>query len=314
MCMPKYQRALVTGGAGFIGSQIVDALIRRHVKVFVVDDLSTGHKENLNPNAGFTKLSLLNPQFPSLLKRIRPDIIFHTAAHLDLRASILNPAKDAQTNIMGSLALMQEARKAGVKKIIFSSTGGPMYPGNVRPPWSEKVPAEPISPYGIAKRAAEMYFAFLHDVHGVPFVALRYSNVYGPRQNAQGEAGVVAIFASRMLKSRPITIYGDGKQTRDYICVDDVVNANMLAMQKNVVGIFNIGTGKETNVLSVFKKLQKLTGSALPGRHAPAAPGELLRSALDSGKAARELGWRAEVSLDEGLRKTVEWFRRRNVK
>ncbi len=307
----KYQRALVTGGAGFIGSHLVDALIRRHVKVFVVDDLSTGRKENLNPNAGFTKLSLLNPQFPNLLKRIRPDIVFHAAAHLDLRASVSNPLKDAETNIMGSLVLVQEARKAGVKKIVFSSTGGPMYPGHVRPPWREMVPAEPLSPYGISKRAAEMYFAFLNDVHGVPYVALRYSNVYGPRQSTEGEAGVVAIFTSRMLKNRPVTIYGDGKQTRDYICVDDVVSANMLAMQKNVVGIFNIGTGKETNVVSVFKKLKKLTGSHVPERHAPAPPGELLRSALDSHKAARELGWRPEVGLDEGLRKTVEWFRKR---
>jgi UDP-glucose 4-epimerase len=312
--MPKYTRALVTGGAGFIGSHLVDALIRRHVKVFVVDDLSTGRRENVNPNAGFTKLSLLNPQFPSLLRRLRPEIVFHTAAHLDLRASVLDPAKDAETNIMGSLALVQEARKAGVKKIVFSSTGGPMYPGHVRPPWSEKVPAEPLSPYGISKRAAEMYFAFLHDVHGVPYVALRYSNVYGPRQSAHGEAGVVAIFTSRMLKNRPVTIYGDGKQTRDYICVDDVVSANMLAMQKNTVGIFNIGTGKETNVLAVFKKLKKLTGSSVPERHAPASPGELLRSSLDARKAARELGWKPSVGLDEGLRKTVEWFQKRNVK
>lgn len=308
--MPKYTRALVTGGAGFIGSHIVDALIRRHVKVFVVDDLSTGRKENVNPNAGFTRISLLNPQFPGLLKRLRPDVVFHAAAHLDLRASVEDPAKDAEINIMGSLALFQAARKAGVKKIVFSSTGGPMYPGNVRPPWSEKVPAEPLSPYGISKRAAEMYLVFLNDVHGVPSVALRYSNVYGPRQNAHGEAGVVAIFASRMLKNRPVTMYGDGKQTRDYVYVDDVVVANLLAMQKNIVGIFNIGTGKETNVLSVFKKLKKLTGASVPERHAPAPPGELLRSALDSRKAAHDLGWHPAVSLDEGLQRTVEWFRR----
>src|SRR3989338_4260637 len=193
--MPKYKTALVTGGAGFIGSHVADALIARRIKVMVVDDLSRGKRENVNPNATFVKLSLNNPQFPALLKRVKPDVIFHLAAQIDLRWSVEHPLADAQTNIMGTLAIVEAARDGFVKKVVYSSTGGPMYPASLRPPYGEHIAADPISPYAISKRACEMYLTFMHQTYGVPYVALRYANVYGPRQDAKGEAGVVAVFS-----------------------------------------------------------------------------------------------------------------------
>lgn len=306
--MPKYKTALVTGGAGFIGSHIVDALIRRRIKTYVVDDLSTGNTRNVNPNAHFTKLSILSPQFSEYLKRVRPDVIFHTAAQINLRDSVTEPFGDARINIIGSLTIANMAGKIGVKKIVYCSTGGPMYPESARLPWSEKIAADPLSPYAISKRSAEMYFHYAYMIDGVPYVALRYANVYGPRQNTKGEAGVISIFAERMLNGKPVTIFGTGKQTRDFVFVEDAVRANLLAMQKNVVGIFNIGTGRETDVNTIAKKIQKLTHAELPMRHAPAATGDLMRSALDARLAREKLGWTPLVKLDEGLEKTVKWF------
>ncbi len=306
--MPKFKTALVTGGAGFIGSHIVDALVRRRIKTYVVDDLSTGSQSNVNPNAHFTKLSILSPQFPAYLKRLKPDVIFHTAAQINLRDSVKEPFHDARTNICGSLVIAHVAGKIGVKKIVYCSTGGPMYPESARLPWSEKIVPEPLSPYAISKRSAEMYFHYAYMVHGMPYVALRYANVYGPRQNTKGEAGVISIFAQHMLKGKSVTIFGTGKQTRDFVYVDDVVRANLLAMQKNVVGIFNIGTGKETDVNTIARKLQKMTHHELPIRHAPAATGDVMRSALDARLAREKLDWVPRVKLDEGLEKTVKWF------
>lgn len=307
-CMSKYTTALVTGGAGFIGSHIVDALIRRRIKVYVVDDLSTGNAKNVNPNAHFTRMSILNPQFVEYLKRVKPDVIFHTAAQINLRDSVKDPLNDAKINILGSLTIAHVAGQIGVKKIIFSSSGGAMYPESARLPWSEKIIPDPSSPYAISKRSAEMYFHFAYMVHGVQYVALRYANVYGPRQNAKGEAGVISILTSQMLKGKPSTIFGTGKQTRDFIFVEDVVAANIAAMNKKVIGIFNIGTGKETDVNTIFHKLQKLTHAQLPARHEPAAVGEVARSALDARKAREVLGWKPNVKLDEGLERTVRWF------
>jgi UDP-glucose 4-epimerase len=306
--MPKYKTALVTGGAGFIGSHIVDALVRRRIKTYVVDDLSAGNRSNLNPNTHFTKLSILSPQFPEYLSRLKPDIIFHTAAQINLRDSVKEPFHDARTNIIGSLTIAHTAGKIGVKKIVYCSTGGPMYPESARLPYSEKVSPEPMSPYAISKRAAEMYFHYAYMIQGVPYVALRYANVYGPRQNTKGEAGVISIFAQRMLAGKSVTIFGTGKQTRDFVYVEDVVRANLLAMQKNIVGVFNIGTGKETDVNTIARKLQKLTHAELPVRHAPAATGDLMRSALDARLAREKLSWAPQVKLDEGLEKTVRWF------
>lgn len=306
----KYQTALVTGGAGFIGSHIVDALIRRRLKVYVVDDLSSGSTKNVNPNAHFTKLSILSPQFPAYLKRIKPDVIFHLAAQVNLRKSVDEPFDDAQRNAIGTLTIAHWGAKAGVKKIVYTSTGGPMYPEGARMPYSEKTSPGPISPYGISKLAGEMYLNHTYHVHGVPYVALRYANVYGPRQNAKGEAGVVAIFAEQMLKGNAISITGTGKQTRDFVFVEDVVRANLLAMDRKVIGPFNIGTGKETDINTIFKKMKKITGYELPARKAPSAPGEVLRSALSAVKARKTLGWEPKVKLDEGLKKTIVWFQK----
>lgn len=307
--MPKkFQTALVTGGAGFIGSHIVDALVARRIKTYVVDDLSSGRLENVNPNAHFTKLSIINPQFPSFLVRVKPDIIFHCAAQINVRNSIIDPPNDANTNIMGTLILAHTAGKIGVKKIIFSSTGGAMYPETAKMPASEKTVPKPSSPYGISKRSAEMYLYHEYVVHGVPYVSLRYANVFGPRQNAKGEAGVITIFCDQMLKGHPVTIFGAGTQTRDFVYVEDVVRANMLAMNRTVVGELNIGTGRETDVNTLFKKLQKLTGFQMPARYTPFIPGELMRSALDARLARKFLGWTPKIRLDDGLEKTVRWF------
>ena len=306
-----YKTALVTGGAGFIGSHIVDALIRRRIKVFVVDDLSTGSKENLNPNAEFMKISIASPRFPEVVKKISPDIIFHLAAQIDVRKSVALPLADARVNILGTLHLIEAAKDAKVKKIVFSSSGGAMYSDAVRPPYNESVSSDPISPYGIAKRAGEMYFAFAQSVYGISCVTLRYANVYGPRQSRAGEAGVVAIFASKMLEKKSVVINGTGRQTRDFVYVDDVVRANMLAMAHAKGGIFHIGTSKQTDINKMFRMLKHLTNFSLPERHAPASPGEVMRSALSAKKARAELGWEPQVDLDDGLERTVEWFKKR---
>ncbi|MFH1404685.1 MAG: NAD-dependent epimerase/dehydratase family protein [Patescibacteria group bacterium] len=306
--MPKYKTALITGGAGFIGSHLCDALIGRHIKVVVVDDLCTGRRENVNPNAKFVKLSLTNPQFPLLIKRVKPDVVFHLAAQINVRESVNDPQKDAKTNIMGSLALLQACTESNVKKIIFSSSGGVMYPTNKRPPYQEKQTTDPISPYGISKRSTEMYLEFFYQTFGLPYVALRYANVYGPRQNPKGEAGVISIFAKNMLDGKPVVINGNGKQTRDFIYVSDVVRANIVAMQRNATGIFNIGTGRQTDVNVLFKKIKAMTGSDIVKRYGPAAIGEVMQSALDCRRATNILGWKPGVKLEDGLKKTIAWF------
>lgn len=304
-----YKRALVTGGAGFIGSHVADALIRRRVKTFVVDDLSTGDKRNVNPNAEFVKHSISAPSFPAILKKIKPDVVFHCAAQVNVRTSVLDPVTDARVNVIGTVQLVMHAKAAGVKKIIFSSSGGAMYSDRVKPPYRETQPAEPVSPYGIAKRAGETYLEFGHAAFGIETVSLRYANVYGPRQNSKGEAGVVAIFASGTLAGKPLVVNGDGKQTRDFVFVGDVVRANMLALKSGTNGIFHIGTGRETSVNTLFKTLKRLTGYRGTEKHAAAALGEVRRSALDASHARRILGWEPSVSLEEGLARTVEWMK-----
>ncbi len=323
MSLMPYKRALVTGGAGFIGSHIADALIKRRIKTYVIDDLTTGDKKNVNPNAEFVKMSITSPAFPALLKKIQPDIVFHTAAQVNVRSSVVDPVTDAKVNVLGTLALIQHAAEAGVKKIVFSSSGGAMFSDRVRPPYSESQPAEPVSPYGISKRAGEMYLEFASSTYGIDTVSLRYANVYGPRQNTKGEAGVVALFGSHLLANEDIIINGDGKQTRDFVYVGDVVRANVLAMGKNAHGIYHIGTGQETSVLKLFKMMNRLTAASAPlltkegsgevravrgstMQFGPAKAGEVRRSALVSKKAMKELGWKAEMSLEEGLRKTLK--------
>ncbi len=305
----KHKVALVTGGAGFIGSHIVDALIKRRFKVYVVDDLSSGRRKNVNPNARFTKLSITSPKLPEMIRKIKPDYVFHLAAQIDVRKAVKDPLMDAHVNVMGFLRLAQTAADVGCKQFIFSSTGGAIYPPSVKPPYTEKVEPGPISPYGIAKRTGEMYLQFLKDVYDMDYVALRYANVYGPRQRMDGEAGVVAIFGGNMLKNKPVKIFGDGKQTRDYVYVGDVVRANMYAMKKAASGIYNIGTGRQTNVNQLFRKIKKLTKSTIPETHASAPAGEVPKSALTWRKARRELGWEPKVDIERGLRRTLAWLK-----
>ncbi len=300
---------LVTGGAGFIGSHVVDAYIELGHNVVVVDNLSTGSIENLNPNAKFYQLDIRDDKVEGIFKLEKIDVVNHHAAQMDVRKSVEDPIYDADVNIIGSLKLLQFSIKYGVKKFIFASTGGAIYGEQDYFPADEEHPTRPLSPYGVAKLTVEKYLYFYKEVHGLNYVALRYANIYGPRQNPHGEAGVVAIFTSKMLKGEQPIINGDGFQTRDYTYVGDVVRANVLALNYDKSDIFNIGTGLETDVNTLFHKLKSLTGANCEEFHGPAKPGEQRRSVISYDKIYKTLGWKPEVSLDEGLRLTVEFFK-----
>jgi UDP-glucose 4-epimerase len=302
-------KILVTGGAGFIGSNIVDALINNGHEVSVVDDLSSGSIENLNPRAKFYELDIRDQSIERIFKENHFDVVNHHAAQMDVRKSVADPIFDASVNIVGSLNLLQNSLKYGVKKIIFASTGGAIYGEQDYFPADELHPTRPLSPYGIAKLSVEKYLFYYKVVHGLEHVILRYANIYGPRQNPHGEAGVVAIFTSKMLSGGQPVINGDGKQTRDYTFVGDVVRANLLALEYEGSDIFNIGTGKETDVNHLFFKLKELTNSQCEERHGDAKAGEQMRSVIDYSKAERMLRWKPAVSLEEGLRITVEYFK-----
>lgn len=303
-------KALVTGGAGFIGSHIVDALIKRKFSVYVIDDLSTGRKEHVNPKAKFYKMDVASAKVVPLVRRIKPDFIFHTAAHIDVRKSVEDPSHDAKINILGILRLLEATRELKIKKFVFSSTGGAIYGSAKKMPTPENYPAHPHSPYGVAKLASEHYLDCLGKLWNIPVVVLRYANVYGPRQvSLPGvEGAVVSAFIKILLGNKTPTIYGDGKQTRDFVYVDDVVAANLLAMKKSVTGVFNIGSGKETSVNELFKKISKILRSKKKPKHKPTRPGEERRSVLSASRARRDLGWKPEISLEKGLCRTVTWF------
>ncbi|MBW1990903.1 MAG: NAD-dependent epimerase/dehydratase family protein [Deltaproteobacteria bacterium] len=316
-------RILVTGGAGFIGSHVADALVAAGHEVAVVDNLSTGRREFVPPAASFFPYDIKSPETFRLIVDWRPRVIIHHAAQMSVRLSVEDPVFDARENILGSLNLFQAAVQAGVERIIFASTGGAIYGDQAPVPAAEADRPLPECPYGVAKLAIEHYLHFYHREFGIIPVSLRYANVYGPRQNGLGEAGVVAIFIERFLAGQQPVINGDGRQTRDFVFVRDVVAANLLALNYPEPGIFNIGTGLETDILSIYLKLQHLTGSPLAPVHGPAKPGEQRRSALKAELAreklgwsprvaelAREkLGWSPRVSLDEGLSQTVAAFR-----
>jgi len=303
---------LVTGGAGFIGSHLVDELLRQEYGVIVVDNLSTGNVENLDPSALLYSWDIR--EFKSLEKLFqihKPSYVFHLAAQISVSESTKDPKKDADINILGMLNLLELSVKYGVKKFIFSSSGGVMYGEDPeRIPTPESCKENPISPYGISKLAGEKYLNFYSIEHDLEYVALRYSNVYGPRQNPHGEAGVVAIFTKRMLEGREVTIFGDGENVRDYIYVKDVVNANMLAMKRAKNVSLNIGTGIGTTVNELFNKLCKFIPEySMKPVYAPPRPGDLRRSILDNTLAKEILGWEPSWKLEDGLRETVEWFR-----
>ena len=301
-------RYLLTGGAGFIGSHLAEMLLDRGDEVCVIDDLSTGDRRNLNPRATFCEADVRE----ALLDDIRPDVINHHAAQMDVRRSVAAPLFDARINLLGLLNILEGAREAGVKKVIFASSGGTVYGEQEAFPASEEHPTRPISPYGVSKRAGEHYLYFYSVEYGIPYIALRYANVYGPRQDPHGEAGVVAIFTLRLLSGAQPLINGDGKQTRDYVFVRDVVQANLAALQVAYTGPLNIGTGVEIDVNQLFAQLRALTNPSVPEVHGPAKPGEQRRSVLSWQRAAEVLGWRPETSLGDGLRQTVEYFRTRH--
>jgi len=304
-------RILVSGGAGFIGSHVVETYINAGHEVIVVDDLSTGKRENLHPKARFVQADIQDPAVRQLIIQEKIDILNHHAAQMDVRRSVADPLFDAHVNILGMLNLLEGAREAGVKKVIFASSGGTVYGEQESFPASEAHHTHPICPYGVSKRTGEHYLYFYQTEYRLPYIALRYANIYGPRQDPHGEAGVVAIFTIRLLSGQQPVINGDGNQTRDYVFVGDVARANLAALQVDYTGPINIGTGIETNVNQLFGHLRTLAGSSAPEIHGPAKPGESRRSVLAWDRAAQVLGWRPEVKLEDGLRQTVEFFRTR---
>jgi UDP-glucose 4-epimerase len=302
---------LVTGGAGFIGSNIADAYIAAGHSVIIVDNLSSGAIENVNSKAKFYKLDIQSPDIETIFKDQKIQVINHHAAQMDVRRSVADPRYDASVNILGMLNTLELGVRYGVKKVIFASTGGAIYGEQDYFPADEQHPLRPLSPYGITKLATEKYLFYYQAVHAIQHVILRYANVYGPRQNPHGEAGVVAIFAGKMLDDQQPIINGDGKQTRDYVYVDDVVQANIRALSYASSDTFNIGTGLENDVNTVYTIIKKYTASQHAEKHGPAKIGEQLRSVIDHTKAKKILGWSPTVSLEEGLRRTVDFFRER---
>ncbi len=306
-------KILVTGGAGFIGSHIVDRYLALGHQVVIVDNFATGKKENLNPNAGLYETDIRDQKaVAEVFAKEKPEVLNHHAAQMDVRKSVADPIYDAQVNILGFLNLLDAGVKNGLKKVIFASSGGVVYgDADVLPTPETYEPKHPLSPYGVAKLTSEHYLYFYYKNYNLPYVALRYANVYGPRQDPFGEAGVVAIFTQKLLKREQPVINGDGKQTRDYVYVGDVVQANVLALEKEANSGINIGTAKETSVNEIFKILVSLTQNNFREVHGPAKPGEQKRSVLNPSLAQRILGWQENVPLEQGLKETVEFFKNR---
>ncbi len=300
---------LVTGGAGFIGSHTVDGLIKRGNRVVIVDNLSTGRREFVHPEAEFLRMDIADAGLGKLFTERRFDAVIHCAAQIDVRKSVEDPLADAGTNILGSLNLCEAAARAEVRRLVFSSTGGAIYGDTDLRPTPEDAECRPISPYGITKLSVEHYLHYYRVVQGLDPFVLRYGNVYGPRQNPHGEAGVVAIFCRRMLDGLPLVINGDGKQTRDYVFVEDVARANLLALNCPVGDTVNIGTAVETDVNRIFHLLNEALEAGLDEPHGPPKAGEQQTSCLDVGKAHRVLGWEPAVDFEEGIARTAEWFR-----
>src|SRR5688500_10741222 len=309
-------RALVTGGAGFIGSHVADLYLEQGYEVTVLDNFASGRRENVPSAAKLVELDLTSVEARDVVSKGRFDVISHLGAQIDVRKSVADPMFDATVNIVGTVNLLEGIRASGhATRFIFSSTGGALYGDFVTPPNVEDFPKDPESPYGIAKLSAELYMAYYGRLHGLDTVALRYANVYGPRQDPHGEAGVVAIFCNRILTHQPLTVFGDGSQTRDYVFVKDVARANLAAATRELPAPgrldtrgFNIGTGIETSVVELANALQKSAESDVPIAFAPARPGEQQRSAVSIDKAARVLGWRPTVNLHDGLEETMGFF------
>ncbi|MFH1789426.1 MAG: SDR family oxidoreductase [Candidatus Altiarchaeota archaeon] len=304
-------KVLVTGGAGFIGSHITDRLIQEGFEVSVVDDLSTGSRKNLNSAVKFYETSICDPALSRVLSEVEPDVVVHQAAQINVRKSIEDPVFDANVNISGSVNLLEACRDSGVRKVVYASSGGAVYGEPQYLPADENHPIRPLCPYGASKYSVESFLHTYHALYGIDYVALRYSNVYGPRQDPHGEAGVVAIFAKKFLEGESPTIFGDGEQTRDFVYVGDVAEANMLAISSKIkAGAFNIGVGVETSVNEIAGKIRDITGSRVLPVHGPEVKGEVRRIFLDIKLARRKLSWKPKVGLDEGLSETAGYFRK----
>jgi UDP-glucose 4-epimerase len=301
-------RILLTGGAGFIGSHVAEHLLGRGHEVLVVDALSSGKRENVPEGARFSEEDIRSG-CKEILQEFRPEVLCHQAAQLDVRRSVREPDFDAAVNVLGTIRLLESCLEYGVGKVVFASTGGAIYGEQREFPATEDHPQYPVSPYGVSKLAAERYLHYYRAQYGLPYVALRYSNVYGPRQDPHGEGGVVAIFSRNLASDQVSSINGTGEQTRDYVYVGDVARANVLALEGDPPsGAYNIGTGIETNVNELYELLRHISGNNLPARHGPAKPGEQLRSSVDPASAGRVLGWRPEVELTAGLEETLKFF------
>lgn len=302
-------KIMLTGGAGFIGSHIADLLVEEGHHIIIIDNLSTGKEANINRDASFYHLSILDDGLEEIFRREKPDIVNHHAAQVNVRDSVADPIYDLEINIRGTVHLLELGRKYGVRKVIFASSGGAIYGEQIVFPAAEDHPLKPLSPYGVSKLAGEHYLSYYWQNFALPAVCLRYANVYGPRQDPLGEAGVVAIFAQKMLSGRQPIINGSGMQTRDYVFVEDVARINLLALNNAATGAYNVGTGIETTVNDLFLKIKALTRSEATAMHGEPKKGEQFRSVLSAEKARRELGWKPLVGLNEGLQRTVHFFK-----
>jgi UDP-glucose 4-epimerase len=301
----------VTGGAGFIGSHLCDAFLAAGHRVVVIDDFSSGREDNVAAGVELHRLDVRSAEAASLVENAGIDVLVHQAAQMDVRRSVADPVFDASINVVGTLNLLEAARKGGVKQVLFASTGGAIYGEQETYPAAEDHPTRPVSPYGVAKLAVERYLYFYQAAYGLDAVCLRYANVYGERQNPHGEAGVVAIFLDRLLSESTSVLHGDGLQTRDYVHVSDVVRANLAALGEPGFHIYNVGTGLETTVVELYRQLALAVGSDLGAVHGPAKSGEQRRSSVDSAALHRRFPLPAPLSLPEGLARTAEWFRKR---
>ena len=307
--MAEAKTALVTGGAGFIGSHLVDRLLALEYRVVIIDNLSSGKLKNLNPAATFHHSDITEPMVSEVFQREQPDLVFHLAAQTSVSYSTREPVQDCDVNVLGTLRMLEAARRFGVDKFIYSSTGGALFGDPEVDPCPDEHPVIPLSPYGLSKYLGEQYLEFYHRLYRLNFTSLRYGNVYGPRQDPHGEAGVVAIFSQAMLQGQQPEIFGDGNQERDFVCVDDVVEANVLAIYRGDGMHMNIGTGQKTSINRIFELLKDAIGYKWGPLHGPPRLGDVFQISLDSARAAEELGWTAQVDLEEGLRRTVESFR-----
>ena len=301
--MADGRKALVTGGAGFIGSHMVDRLLELEYKVVVMDDLSTGKIKNLD------SADITQPAMDEIIQREQPDLVFHMAAQTSVTQSTKDPIQDANANVLGTLRVLEASRRVGVEKIIYSCTGGALYGDPETTPCPDDAPLAPVSPYGMSKWVAEQYLDFYYRLYRLNFTSLRYGNVYGPRQDPHGEAGVVAIFTQAMLDGKQPQIFGDGAQERDFVSVFDVVDANLAAIDRGAGYSMNVATGEPTSVNRIFELLQGITGYKWDPLHAPNRAGEVYRISLDSSRAKQELGWSPKINLEDGLQMTVDYFK-----